>query len=64
MASYFKSTISTPRGENIELVGGNDKVVTLQANNSTVSNYDLVFPSQIGTSGQILNLSSVVGNVG
>jgi len=64
MASYFKTTISTPRGENIELVGDNNNSITLQANNSTVSNYDLVFPSQLGPSGQILNLSSVVGNVG
>ena len=57
------SNIIYPNNSNIINPNNNSNIITITANN-IVSNYNLVFPSNIGISGQSLGLSSIVGNTG
>ena len=64
MASFFNGSFALPIGNNITFNTLNGNNIILTSNDNTISNYSLVLPSQIGSIGQTLSLSNIIGNVG
>ena len=64
MASYFNAPIALPKGNGINFKSQNGNVVVLTTNSNTASNFTLVLPSTLGSTGQNLNLFSITGNYG
>ena len=64
MSSYFNASFALSNGNNLIFKSNNGNNVILTSNDNTLSNFSLVLPSQLGTLGDNIFLSSISGNIG
>jgi hypothetical protein len=61
--SYFNTSIKIPNGNSLAFTDTTANNVIITSN--TISNtYSLILPSSLGTIGQALGLSNIIGNQG